>query len=129
MRAVVVPLAAGLLLGAGLVLGRLTRAETILGLFDLERFDPTMLLFWASAIATLAGARRRLGPGPTSNVRRRIDRPLLLGSAIFGVGWGLAGVCPGPALAGLATLAPGSLLFFAAMLLGNRLAAPRLRSR
>ena len=50
--------------------------------------------------------------------RRDVDRPLLLGAALFGTGWGLAGYCPGPALASLPSLAPGTLAFLAAMLLG-----------
>ena len=52
---------------------------------------------------------------PTSTV---IDRKLLTGSALFGIGWGLAGFCPGPALMNLATLAPQVWLFVAAMLAG-----------
>jgi uncharacterized membrane protein YedE/YeeE len=60
--------------------------------------------------------------------RQQIDLPLVGGSALFGVGWGLAGICPGPAFADLATLEPKILLFVAAMLVGM-IAASVLRSR
>jgi uncharacterized membrane protein YedE/YeeE len=60
--------------------------------------------------------------------KRRVDRPLVIGAAIFGAGWGLAGFCPGPALAALASGSPRVILFVAAMLveqwLESRLEAP-----
>jgi uncharacterized membrane protein YedE/YeeE len=55
-------------------------------------------------------------------IQTRIDARLIIGAAIFGVGWGLAGLCPGPALANLASLSPGIVLFVIAMIAGQRLA-------
>ena len=60
--------------------------------------------------------------------QRQIDLPLVGGAALFGVGWGLAGICPGPALADLVTLEPKVLMFIAAMLAGM-IAASALRGR
>ncbi len=128
MSRVAIPLGSGLLLGGGLVLGRLARATTILGLFDLDAFDPTMLVFWATSLVVLVGIRRGVrGPSSSCSPRGRVDRRLLAGAAIFGAGWGIAGLCPGPAVIGLATLAPRSLLFFAMMAVGMELGARRSR--
>jgi uncharacterized protein len=61
--------------------------------------------------------------------RTRVDTDLLLGAAVFGVGWGIAGFCPGPALAGLASGQPAILLFVAAMATGMALRSWRVRQR
>lgn len=118
---------AGLLLGAGLVVSQMVNPAKVLNFLDVAgRWDPSLAFVLAGATGTaLVGfrlVRRRTAPLfaerfqlPTA---RLIDRPLLTGSAIFGIGWGLAGLCPGPAVAGLA-LAPGRLLpFMLAMLVG-----------
>jgi len=118
---------AGLLLGAGLVVSQMVNPAKVLNFLDVAgHWDPSLAFVLAGATGTaLVGfrlVRRRTSPLfadrfhlPTA---RLIDRPLLTGSAIFGIGWGLAGLCPGPAVAGLA-LAPGRLLpFLLAMLVG-----------
>ncbi len=118
---------AGLLLGAGLVVSQMVNPAKVLNFLDVAgRWDPSLAFVLAGATGTaFVGfrlVRRRTAPLfaerfqlPTA---RLIDRPLLTGSAIFGIGWGLAGLCPGPAVAGLA-LAPGRLLpFMLAMLVG-----------
>jgi uncharacterized membrane protein YedE/YeeE len=66
---------------------------------------------------TLAGRLQRplLAPHSVWPDRTDVDAPLVIGSALFGAGWGLVGLCPGPALTGLATLAPAVLAFVAAM--------------
>jgi uncharacterized membrane protein YedE/YeeE len=66
--------------------------------------------------------RRRapvLAPSFDLPTQTRIDRPLVVGAVVFGLGWGLSGVCPGPALVSIATLSPASLVFAAGMLLGT----------
>ncbi|RUL77654.1 DUF6691 family protein [Dyella choica] len=122
---------AGLLLGVGLVLGGMTQPAVVLGFLDVAgAWDPRLLFVMLGAIpVTMLGYRwswRRSTPWLADGFRlpetRRIDVRLVGGAAIFGVGWGLAGYCPGPALVSLAgdMLPIGGLV--AAMVLGWRLA-------
>lgn len=125
-------LVAGLVFGVGLVLGGMTQPAVVLGFLDVfGGWNPQLLFLMAAAVAVTALGYRLVLQGrqpllanvfqvPTA---RHIDRRLLVGSAIFGIGWGLAGYCPGPALASLAGGAPSLWLFVACMLLGWWLAA------
>jgi len=123
-------LAAGLLFGAGLTISGMTDPQRVRGFLDLfGRWDPTLAFVMGGAVIVMAIAwrmLRRMGhpvfaerfvlPG-----RSDLDARLILGSALFGIGWGLAGLCPGPAIAtlALAPLAVGP--FVAAMLAGMAL--------
>ena len=120
-------LLSGLVFGLGLILsgmGNPAKVQNFLDFFG--QWDPSLALVMGGAIAVgliaFSWAKRRktslLGEAmqlPTSTV---IDRQLLTGSALFGIGWGLAGFCPGPALMNLSTLTPQVWLFVAAMLAG-----------
>ena len=120
-------LLSGLIFGLGLILsgmGNPAKVQNFLDFFG--QWDPSLALVMGGAIAVgliaFSWAKRRktslLGEAmqlPTSTV---IDRQLLTGSALFGIGWGLAGFCPGPALMNLSTLTPQVWLFVAAMLAG-----------
>lgn len=117
----------GLLFGIGLVVSGMTRPDKVLGFLDvLGRWDPTLLFVMAGALAvTMLGyafARHRVRPLLTPTqlwpTRSDIDGPLVIGAVLFGAGWGLSGLCPGPALTNLATLAPKILVFVAAMAIG-----------
>ena len=123
-------LLAGLLFGIGLIISGMANPAKVLGFLDLAgRWDPSLALVMLGAIAigligfsrakrrqvSLLGAPMQL---PASNI---IDRRLIAGSLLFGVGWGLAGICPGPALALLLTGQAGIFLFIAAMLAGMAL--------
>jgi uncharacterized membrane protein YedE/YeeE len=130
-------LLAGVIFGAGLTLSDMGNPARVLNFLDVAgHWDPTLIFVMAGglAVATL-GYRwifRRGAPvfddGFHLPTRRQIDLPLVGGSALFGVGWGLAGICPGPAIADLATLEPKVWLFVAAMLAGM-IAASVLRGR
>lgn len=126
----------GATFGAGLAMGGMTRPAKVLAFLDVAggAWDPSLALVMASALTVSAlgvrlfrGARwggRSLLPGaPPLPSRTDVDARLLLGSALFGAGWGVGGLCPGPALAaapGLALAAPGAVLpFLAAMAAGQ----------
>lgn len=124
-------LVAGLLFGLGLAVSGMTDADKVLNFLDISgQWDPSLALVMASALAVsvpgFAWARRRqrsfngepLPPLPAQSISTR----LLLGSALFGIGWGIAGYCPGPALANLARGSGEALVFVIAMLAGSQLA-------
>jgi uncharacterized membrane protein YedE/YeeE len=114
----------GLLFGFGLFVSGMTQPVKVLGFLDVFGvWDPTMAFVMAAALlVSFVGfrvARQRakpvLAPESLWPTRKDIDRPLLIGSTLFGVGWGLVGLCPGPALLNLATLMPQVVVFVLAM--------------
>jgi uncharacterized membrane protein YedE/YeeE len=124
---ILMALITGLVFGIGLIVAGMTNPAKVLVFLDLAgRWDPSLALVMAGAIlvalpAFRVAARRRqslLGEPMRLPSATRIDRRLVLGSLAFGAGWGLAGFCPGPALASLATGAVQPLIFCAAMLAG-----------
>ncbi|GIX24629.1 MULTISPECIES: YeeE/YedE family protein [Caldimonas] len=119
--------AVGLIFGLGLILSGMTDPGKVLGFLDVfGAWDPSLAFVMGGAIAVGVGAfavaRRRttsfLGGAMHLPQRRDIDRRLVWGSLTFGVGWGLAGFCPGPALVSLGALQPKALVFVLAMLAG-----------
>lgn len=124
---VAVQFLAGLLFGLGLVVSGMADPAKVLNFLDLAgTWDPSLAFVLAGATGTtfvgyrLVLARRRplFAPAFQLPTATRIDGRLLTGAAIFGVGWGLAGFCPGPAVTSLALGAPGTLAFVPAMLVG-----------
>lgn len=120
-------LLSGLVFGLGLILSGMANPAKVLGFLDLAgAWDPSLALVMAGAIAVgffafrLAKNRTRslLGAEMKLPGNSRVDRRLLVGSVVFGVGWGVAGFCPGPALVALGTGAPKALVFVLAMLAG-----------
>ncbi len=118
---------AGLIFGLGLLLAGMANPAKVLGFLDLAgAWDPSLGLVMAGAIGVallpLTWAKRRqrslLGAPMQLPVKRELDRRLIGGSLLFGVGWGIAGICPGPAVAIVLTGHWQVLLFVAAMLLG-----------
>jgi uncharacterized membrane protein YedE/YeeE len=110
----------------------MTDPRKVIGFLDVfGAWEPSLLLVMVGAIGVHAigyrWVRRRSQPLFASvfavPTRRDIDARLLIGSGLFGIGWGLSGYCPGPALVSLASLAPGLLVFVAALALGSSLAA------
>lgn len=123
-------LLAGLLFGTGLIVSGMTNPAKIIGFLDVSgKWDPSLAFVMAGALLVgsiafrLAGKRQRamLGKPLQIPARRDIDRRLVLGSLTFGIGWGLAGYCPGPVIASLAGGGGKPWLFFIAMLAGMAL--------
>ena len=120
-------LASGLVFGAGLFISGMMNPAKVLGFLDVAgAWDPSLAFVMGGALGVNALAfavtRRRARPLFAESfslpTRFEVDRDLLAGSALFGVGWGLVGLCPGPALAGLSRGEPAIYLFVAAMILG-----------
>jgi hypothetical protein len=119
--------ASGLIFGLGLIAGGMTDPGKVKGFLDIfGQWDPSLGLVMGGAIAVgvfafAAAARRKLSwTGDPIDVPRStvIDTRLLLGGALFGVGWGVAGFCPGPALVALGSGLPAAGIFVVAMLVG-----------
>lgn len=120
----------GLLFGLGLILSGMTDPGKVIGFLDLAGlWDPSLALVMGGAIAVgffaFAFAKKRtvnfLGGAlhlPKSN---QIDKPLVIGAVLFGAGWGLAGICPGPGLVSLASGNAKGAFFVAFMLVGMQL--------
>ena len=130
--------AAGLVFGAGLILSGMTDPGKVIGFLDVAgNWDPSLAFVMGGAILVgffafrAAGRRGRtfLGGALHLPTRRDIDLRLLGGAAVFGIGWGLAGFCPGPALVSFASGVDQAAVFVAAMLGGMLVyrAAERLR--
>src|SRR5580692_7418010 len=120
----------GFIFGAGLVISRMVQTTKVLGFLDVfgiasGTWDPSLIVVMAAGLVvtgigyalirphTPVFAPKSLWPTAT-----HIDRPLLAGAALFGIGWGLVGLCPGPAIADLATASPGVFVFVIAMAIG-----------
>ena len=120
-------LLAGLLFGVGLILSGMSNPSKVLGFLDLAgKWDPSLAFVMGGAILVGAVAFR-FGAGRTTSLLgepmrvptlRTIDRRLVVGSLTFGVGWGLAGFCPGPALASVLSGSMKPVLFVLAMVAG-----------
>ena len=120
-------LLAGLVFGMGLILSGMANPAKVLGFLDLAgAWDPSLALVMAGAIAVgllafTVGRRRStsyLGAAMQLPSGRRIDGRLVAGSALFGIGWGVAGFCPGPGIVALGMGQTKAVVFVAAMLVG-----------
>lgn len=119
--------AVGLIFGIGLIIAGMTDPSKIIGFLNLAGpWDPSLALVMGGAVAVgflaFAFARRRtrafLGGAMNLPTVRRIDRRLVLGSVVFGIGWGLAGYCPGPAVVSVGMGQDKAIVFVLAMLAG-----------
>lgn len=131
-------LLSGTLFGAGLSLSQMTNPAKVIAFLDVTgSWDPSLAFVMGAALVIAAGGnalvrrRERANHDPlpkaaaashevpsAASPSPRIDARLLLGAALFGIGWGLAGFCPGPALAAIVTGSPSVLLFVASMAAG-----------
>ncbi len=134
---IIAAIIAGILFGAGLTVSGMSNPKKVLDFLDIAAiarggWDPTLLMVFIGALPVMFIAYRLQGRKPlfadafSIPSAGAIDRPLVIGSALFGIGWGLVGLCPGPAviapmLASRAVLGP-TVLFLGALLLGVWLA-------
>lgn len=122
-----VSLATGTLFGAGLVVSGMTLPSKVIGFLDVlgGAWDPSLALVMGGAIAVHAVVYRLIQGRPSPLLaerwslptRKDIDSRLLFGAALFGIGWGIGGFCPGPGLVSLVSGSLSSIVFVAAMLL------------
>lgn len=129
-------LVAGLVFGIGLALSGMTHAEKVLGFLDVAgEWDASLLLVLGGAVGMTLVAFRFVLKRPTPVFEpafilptlRHIDGPLVVGAALFGIGWGISGYCPGPGIALLAAPNWEALIFIPAVLFGaflHRMSAP-----
>ncbi|WP_225615975.1 DUF6691 family protein [Methylomonas albis] len=128
MKNTVYLFAYGLLFGLGLIVAGMSNPAKVLAFLDVAgAWDPSLALVMASALLTLGLARYLMHRNndaadreqePSAIVPASVDAKLMAGAAIFGVGWGLSGFCPGPALLGLSAGMLGNYAFVAAMFAG-----------
>ena len=120
MKALASALGAGFLFGIGLWVSGMANPKKVLGFLDITGdWDASLMLVMGGAVAvTLIGFRFYKTKFQLPN-RNDIDVPLVAGAAIFGIGWGVAGYCPGPAVTALSTLSAESAVFVAAMISGG----------
>lgn len=128
MKTSLAALFSGIVFGLGLSISEMINPARVIGFLDIAgQWDLTLMLVMGSALAfTLIGfplitrkAHPVLAEKFTLPTKKSLDLPLISGAVLFGIGWGLAGLCPGPAIAGLASLEPDVFLFVAAMIAGQ----------
>lgn len=128
MPAIVTSFVIGMLFAIGLNRAEMTDPARVIGFLDIAgHWDSTLMWVMGGALAVTMPLfpwiqRRKhslLGAPMELPTARAIDGRLLIGAALFGIGWGIGGFCPGPALANLSTAAPSVLLFVAAMAAGQ----------
>lgn len=127
MAQIIVSFGAGLLFAIGLIVSGMSNPAKVLNFLDVTgHWDPTLAFVMLGALAVtypaflfvLRRSRPILAERFTLPTKKHLDSALLAGSTIFGIGWGLAGLCPGPALTAMGTGAPSALKFVLAMIAG-----------
>ncbi len=132
---VIIAFICGLIMSVGLIISGMTNPQKVIGFLDMfGEFDPTLAFVMAGALLVAAIGFRVVGCSkplfcecfdlPKKN---KIDFALIAGAAIFGVGWGLAGFCPGPVIVGLGLGLPYAGVFVSAMLVGMFFARKALK--
>ena len=130
MKNIFIPLTSGVIFGIGLVIAGMTNPAKVMGFLNIfGNWDPSLMFVMGGAIVVsmptfLLISKRMSAPlfnkeeGFSQQLKKNIDSPLVIGSAMFGVGWALVGFCPGPAIAALTQVAGNVFIFFIAMSIG-----------
>ncbi len=120
-------LLSGIIFGAGLVVSGMTNPEKVIGFLSItHNWDASLIFVMGGAIIITAPFfyllknrnKSLLGLNINLPQKKGLDKKLLIGSALFGIGWGLVGLCPGPAISSIALFEPITLIFLIAMFLG-----------
>ncbi len=127
MKTILIALLCGVLFGFGLAVSEMINPQRVIGFLDITgNWDATLLFVMGGALMVgLPCFQLALKCKPVCSEsfdlpsKKAIDRPLLIGAILFGIGWGLAGLCPGPAIAGMATLSVEIIGFVLAMIVGQ----------
>ncbi len=124
---ILIGLLAGTLFGAGLFISGMMDPEKVIGFLDLfGNWDPSLMFVMGSALVVTVPAFKFIlqrkkpffNDAFTLPIKVNLDKPLIVGAAIFGIGWGLYGYCPGPAISSLASLNTAGFIFVPSMLVG-----------
>lgn len=110
MKLIIMALISGILFGVGLTLSQMTNPDKVIGFLDITgNWDPSLIFVMVGALAVTTLFFRKIIKRPRPlfdkefylSSKSAIDKPLLIGATIFGIGWGISGYCPGPSVAGL----------------------------
>lgn len=133
MKQIISALIAGLLFGAGLTISTMVDPARVLGFLDVfGNWDPTLVFVMAGGLSVYLPVyymyvkpRQKTVFGEPCYIPKntKVDRKLIIGASLFGVGWGLSGICPGPAIVNLSGGLSGILMFVFTMLVGMILAS------
>ena len=130
IKNIIIPLICGVIFGIGLVIAGMTNPAKVMGFLNLfGNWDPSLIFVMGGAIfvsmpAFLIIGKKMSTPifnkkeGFSQQLKKDIDGPLVIGSAMFGIGWALVGFCPGPAIAALTVVDGNVFMFFIAMSIG-----------
>jgi hypothetical protein len=111
---------AGLLFGIGLWVSGMANPRKVLDFLDVAgNWDPSLLLVMGGAVAVTAVAFRPLLKRKPIDFKSKVDAPLIIGAALFGIGWGIGGYCPGPAVTALSNLSAEIFILVFAMIAGG----------
>ncbi|MCC5827372.1 DUF6691 family protein [Alkalimonas sp.] len=128
---IIIAFVAGLLMSIGIAVSMMIDPAKVLAFLDLSgNWDPSLALVMAAALAVYSVGFHLVRGKPAPLLAEKfqlpsvtkLDKPILIGAAVFGLGWGLVGYCPGPALAALSAGSPATLVFVLAMIAGWYLA-------
>lgn len=130
MKNNIIALFAGMIFGLGLAISEMVNPARVIGFLDVTgNWDPTLAFVMGGALSVtfilFPFILKRSQPVLTEKYflpdKKDIDKKLLIGSSLFGIGWGIAGFCPGPAITALITFSPDVILFVVTMIIGLRI--------